>query len=646
VGKAWELPAFKEWEKETAALPAEEQVKAVSTKLVELNPGFDGTVTGWDGSVTPKIVDGVVTNLAFVTDEVTDISPVRALVGLKWLACAGSTWQKPGSLSDLSPLHGMKLTRLACQCNAVVSLLPLEGMQLNDLICGSLQFSDLSPLKGMPLTNLDCQGSQVSDLSALKGMKLTSLGIQNTQVGNLSPLQGMPLTMLMCHATKVSDLSALKGTPLKVLNCALTPISDLSPLHGMELDRLDCFGTQVSDLSPLKEMPLKQLICNDTSVTDLSPLKGIELKEVGFTPKNITQGIDVLRQMKSLSVIWAGDGQFPPAEFWKKYDASDFGKPDSRAATLPAKSITTYDDPAFKKWAKEVAALPAEEQVKAVVKKLQELNPGFDGKVTGWNMIGTPNIENGVVTELSLLADNVTDISPVRALAGLRRLQCGGPFTKKGKLADLSPLVGMQLIALDFSRSNVSDLLLIKSLPTLKELVFADTPVSDLAPLRGMALTALGCQVTAVADLSPLKGMALTKLELFRAKVSDLSPLRGMPLRIFDCSETAAFDLTPLDGMALSEITLTPKNIAEGLNAIRQMKSLKTLQVRWDTDKLAPAEFWKKYDAGDFGKPDANSKPPGKPVTSFKDPAFKKLTNDVTRSEAARFSNWAFPRMT
>ena len=32
---------------------------------------------------------------------------------------------------------------------------------------------------------------------------------------------------------------------------------------------------------------------------------------------------------------------------------------------------------------KTVAALPAEKQVEAVSKKLMELNPGFDGKVTG-----------------------------------------------------------------------------------------------------------------------------------------------------------------------------------------------------------------------------------------------------------------------
>jgi hypothetical protein len=53
--------------------------------------------------------------------------------------------------------------------------------------------------------------------------------------------------------------------------------------------------------------------------------------------------------------------------------------------------------------------MPAEKQVKAVAKKLQELNPGFDGKVT-------PTIDFLDVTGLAFVTDNVTDISPVRAL--------------------------------------------------------------------------------------------------------------------------------------------------------------------------------------------------------------------------------------
>ena len=78
-------------------------------------------------------------------------------------------------------------------------------------------------------------------------------------------------------------------------------------------------------------------------------------------------------------------------------------------------------DPAFQQWMKEVAALPAEKQVEVVVKRLRELNPGFDGKATGGTGQGTPRIENGVVIGFAFsTTDNVTDISPVPALARLR----------------------------------------------------------------------------------------------------------------------------------------------------------------------------------------------------------------------------------
>jgi serine/threonine-protein kinase len=89
-------------------------------------------------------------------------------------------------------------------------------------------------------------------------------------------------------------------------------------------------------------------------------------------------------------------------------------------------------------WLKQVDGMPADKQVEAVAAKLKELNPGFDGKVTHQK-------EGDVVTEVTFLTDNVTDLSPVRALLGLRRLRCGGSAWDKGQLADLSALKGMKL---------------------------------------------------------------------------------------------------------------------------------------------------------------------------------------------------------
>ena len=222
---------------------------------------------------------------------------------------------------------------------------------------------------------------------------------------DLSPLQGMNLTTLICDGTQVSDLSPLRGMSLTFLRCDYTQVSDLSPLRGMPLQELWCFGAKVSDLSPLQ---------------------GMSLSAVRFKPNNITKGMGEIRQMKGLKRIGISFTEhFSPTEFWKKYDAGEFGKP-----------ITNISGPAFQQWIRDVQALPAEKQIAAVSRKLAELNPGFDGKLTAFEGKGTPKIENGVVTELGLLSDSVTDISPIRALMGLKSLSLAGSGTGKGQIAD------------------------------------------------------------------------------------------------------------------------------------------------------------------------------------------------------------------
>jgi hypothetical protein len=164
------------WAKQVAGLPPAQQVEAVAAKLKERNPGFDG-------QVSHKIEKSEVVEL-WLSGNVKDISPVRALTELRGLTC------REAPLSDLSPLKGMPLTTLDC---------------------GQTQVSDLSPLKGMPLTWLDCDATQVSDLSPLKDMKLTFLRCQGTQVTDLSPLQGMPLKELMCDFKPERDAEILRS---------------------------------------------------------------------------------------------------------------------------------------------------------------------------------------------------------------------------------------------------------------------------------------------------------------------------------------------------------------------------------------------------------------------------------------------------
>jgi hypothetical protein len=108
-----------------------------------------------------------------------------------------------------------------------------------------------------------------------------------------------------------------------------------------------------------------------------------------------------------------------------------------------------------------------------------------------------------------------------------------------------------------------------------------------------------------VKELSPLSGLPLTKLWCSRTPVSDLSPLKALPLLELFCDSTKVTDLTPLEGMRLQALVFSPKDCAKGIEVIRQMKSIEKIAATSDQHGapwMPAAEFWKKYDAGEFNK--------------------------------------------
>lgn len=296
--KALIASAAEAWVKEIAPLPAEKQLEIVTKRLTALNPGFTP-------GVTFKIEGGVVKEFNVEAKEgkfVTDISPVRALAGLKVFRC------QDGKVSDLSPLRGMKLEYLAIRgCTGVQDISPLEGMKITSLDLGGTRVWDLSPLQGMPLNSLSFYGcSTVKDLSPLRGMKLSTL------------------TLRACP--RVSDLEPLRGMPLTLLSLGSPEIQDFSPLQGMKLTRLELSGcTQFQNLELLQGMKLNTLSIDGIGAADLNPLREMSLDAIWLTPKNVLAGIDVLRNMKSIRTIGIDSTRrWPAAEFWVRYEQGEF----------------------------------------------------------------------------------------------------------------------------------------------------------------------------------------------------------------------------------------------------------------------------------------------------------------------------------
>jgi Leucine-rich repeat (LRR) protein len=309
------------WEKTVAALPADKQVEAVAVRLKKLNPGFDGTVT-------PTITGDAVTILSLSTDQVTNITPVRALPKLTNLNVSGTQGTvrvavkqnflevagTQGKLIDLSPLQGMSLSVLSCSRTRVSNLSALKGMPLTRLEMALTDVSDLTPLAGMPLTHLFCGGcSHLSNLAQLKEMHLVALDVSGSGVWDLSPLTGMPLRELNLDDTQVKDLSQLKGMPLEILYLGRTAVTDLSPLQELTaLHTLIINDMQITDLSSLINLRLKSLRMGRTRVADLSPLREMPLQEIWLNYEPALHA-EVLRSLTTLQRI---NGK-PASEFWK-----------------------------------------------------------------------------------------------------------------------------------------------------------------------------------------------------------------------------------------------------------------------------------------------------------------------------------------
>ncbi|HWA98804.1 MAG TPA: protein kinase [Pirellulales bacterium] len=238
-----------------------------------------------------------------------------------------------------------------------------------------------------------------------------------------------------------------------------------------------------------------------------------------------------------------------------------------------APDTSSWQTPQFEAWVKATQALPAQQQIDAVLKKLMELNPGFDGTTAQTK----PKIENGVVTVFTFYSDEVTDLSPVRALTGLQNLYCPGSALGKGRLADLSPLVGMKLTSCNCRWTMVDDLSPLRGMP-LTYLNCYSTPIRDLSPLEGMPLTILYCDAKGVVDLSPLRGMPLVELHCEGTAVSDLSPLAGMKLERLDCYKTNISDLSALKEMPLVGLAIHETPVAD-VSPLESCKRLAALDI-------------------------------------------------------------------
>lgn len=244
---------------------------------------------------------------------------------------------------------------------------------------------------------------------------------------------------------------------------------------------------------------------------------------------------------------------------------------------------------------------------------IREVNPGYSGN-------GEFQIDDGKVTAVRLAQCGVTNIMPLAGmeLAMLDMQAC--------PVQDIAALAGMPLQALFLDSTAVEDLAPLKGNTTLQQLYVDHSKVKDLSPLSGVPISVLNLVGTRVVDLSALNGMPLRQLWLTDCKISDVSALAQCPMEsltlhrtdVVDLSalsgmrtlqrlhigETPVSDVSPLQGLSLQRLVFTPGRITKGIEVLKAMPSLQTIGTAFEDDvdtTLPSAQFWQKYDAGEFG---------------------------------------------
>jgi hypothetical protein len=185
-----------------------------------------------------------------------------------------------------------------------------------------------------------------------------------------------------------------------------------------------------------------------------------------------------------------------------------------------------------------VAALPAEDQAKRVIAKLQELNPQMDARKLDYAL----DTAKQNVIRFALSPQGKFERQPVKTIWPLKA------FTKLENLSlassdveDLEPIAGLPLTKLFIAQTQVTSLTPLKNTTTLTTLDIGATRITDLAPLHGLPLRSLFCSRSTVFDVTPLQGLPLHWLDLRGTLVADFRPLRTLPLEGIFCDYKPAW---------------------------------------------------------------------------------------------------------
>ena len=310
------------------------------------------------------------------------------------------------------------------------------------------------------------------------------------------------LTELDATNSNIRDLTGLEAaTNLIWLWLGNNYISDISPLAGLtKLTQLELDNNFISNISPLARLTrLIYLNLLNNAISDISTVARLTNLTILDLGNNFISNISAIAGLTDLAELWIDNNSISDLWFLVANTGLRGGdEVDVRGNPLSTLSFNTY--------------IPTLQSRGVVVE--------FDNIVVPTVNIPDPNLRNAIEQVLG-----------------------------KAPSATITTDEMVQLIGLNATSENITNLTGLEHATNLTELGLARNNITDISPLAGLTnLTVLGLARNSITNISPLAGLTnLTALGLGLNNITDISPLAGLTkLTILWLPDNSISDLWPL----------------------------------------------------------------------------------------------------
>ena len=250
---------------------------------------------------SPEVEQAVRAQLGFEEDEPLMQADLDRVTGLYLFGTF--------TPSDWNDVSFYSIYRTGTQAGTIDTLRDIPKLRnLKELCLSNQQISDLSPLNGMQLVRLALGGNRITDLSPLASLtSLRELYLANNPITQIDALQKLPgLQVADLSETKIYDILALNNTMTDIY-LSNTPIFDYRPLLEMPSLRLLFLTRPDADaqvvLSQLTQLTTLVVNFNITDLAPILPLTNLTSLAVDEGHLMSLEGIDSLQQLTYLRLI-------------------------------------------------------------------------------------------------------------------------------------------------------------------------------------------------------------------------------------------------------------------------------------------------------------------------------------------------------